>query len=315
MKVVVLDAGTLGVDIDLSPLKDNFETIVYRNTAPDEIESRVKDADVIVINKIKINTKTLGNSRPKLVCLAATGFDNVDIDFCQKEGIGVCNVVGYSTDSVAQLTITQALYLLMHMPEYTDYVNSGDYTKSGIANKVSPTFHTLKDKTWGIVGLGNIGKKVAEIAKAFGCKVIVNKRTPAPDFECVSLETLCKQSDVISLHTPLTPETKHIINEKTLSMMKPECVLINVARGLVCDEEAVANAVLNKQIAAFGTDVYSFEPFPETHPMHKLRNLPNVCLTPHMAWASLESRNLCMEEIRDNILSFQQNQTRNRVDI
>lgn len=315
MKIVILDAGTLGTDINLSPLTEHFETEVYQSTATDQIEMRVNHADVIVINKIKINAVTLGSARPKLVCLAATGYDNVDIDFCRKENIGVCNIVGYSTDSVAQLTITQALYLLMHMPAYTNYVNSGDYTQSGIANKVSPTFHTLNGKTWGIVGLGNIGKKVAEIAKAFGCRVIVNKRTPDPNFECVPLETLCKQADVISLHTPLTAETKHIINEKTLSLMKPNCVLINVARGLVCDEEAVANAVLNNQIAAFGTDVYSTEPFPKTHPMYKLRNLPNVCLTPHMAWASLESRNLCIEEIRDNIFSFQQKQTRNRVDI
>ncbi len=315
MKVVVLDAGTLGADINLSPLTDHFETTVYQSTAPDEIESRVQNADVVVINKIKINATTLGASCPKLVCLAATGYDNVDLNFCREKGIGVCNVVGYSTDSVAQLTVTQALYLLMHMQEYTDYVKSGSYTASGVANKVSPTFQTLKGKTWGIVGLGNIGKKVAEIATAFGCRIIVNKRTPDPDFKCVSLETLCKESDVISLHTPLTEQTKHMINKDTLSLMKPNCVLINVARGLVCDEEAVANAVLSKQIAAFGTDVYSTEPFPKEHPMHKLLNLPNVCLTPHMAWASLESRNLCMEEIRDNILSFQQNETRNRVDI
>lgn len=315
MKVVVLDAGTLGDDIDLSPLHDNFDTTVYKSTAPDEVELRTKDVDAVVINKIKMNALTLGQSRPKLICLAATGYDNVDLSFCRKEGIGVCNVVGYSTDSVAQLTVTQALYLLMHMPEYTAFVNSGVYSAGTTANRVSPTFHTLNGKTWGVVGLGNIGRKVAEIAKAFGCKILANKNTPDPDFHCVSLEQLCRNSDVISLHTPLTEQTKHLIDEKMLSIMKPSCVLINVARGLVCDEQAVADAILSGKIAGFGTDVYSEEPFSKNHPMHRLLNLPNVCLTPHMAWAALEARNLCVEEIRDNILSYQQKGIRNRVDI
>ena len=315
MKVVVLDAGTLGDDISLSPLTEQFETTVYTQTATDQIEERVFGFDVIVTNKLKLNCETLGNSLPKLICVTATGYDNIDLDFCRKNSIAVCNIVGYSTDSVAQLTAAMVLNLATHIPEYTEFVNSGSYTKSGSANRLSPAFYELNGKTWGIVGLGNIGKKVATIAQSFGCKVIVNKRTPDPDYTCVDLDTLCRESDIISVHTPLNDSTRNLINKEKINMMKPTSLLINVARGAVCDEEALTNAVLDKKIAGIGVDVYTKEPFDKNHPFNKLMGLPNVCLTPHMAWGAFEARMRCITEIAENITAFTNGKLRNRVDL
>ena len=315
MKIVVLDAGTLGNDISLSPICDLYETDVYQFTLPEEIEKRVHGHDVIVTNKLKINQNTLGSSLPKLVCVTATGYDNIDMDFCKKNNIAVCNIVGYSTASVAQLTLAMVLNLCTHIPEYTDFVNSGKYSQSNTANRLSPTFNELNGKTWGIVGFGNIGKKVAEIAKSFGCSILVNKRTPADGCNCVDIDTLCKESDIITIHTPLNDSTFNLIDEKLISKMKSTAILVNVARGAVCNEQALADAILNKKIAGLGIDVYTKEPFDTEHPFNKLLGLPNVCLTPHMAWGAYEARMRCITEIRDNIKAFESGQIRNRVDV
>lgn len=315
MKVVILDAGTLGDDISLSPISDKYETTIHLSTTPEEIEEKTKGFDVIVTNKLKLNQSTLGTSIPKLICVTATGYDNIDMDFCRKNNIGVCNIVGYSTDSVAQLTVAMVLNLCTHIPEYTKFVNSGDYTLSNAANRLSPAFYELSGKTWGIVGFGNIGKKVAEIAKSFGCNIIVNKRTPIENFECTDINTLCQKSDIITVHTPLNDSTKNLIAEEQVSLMKPNAILINVARGAVCNEQALTDAILNKKIAALGVDVYTKEPFDKKHPFNKLLGLDNVCLTPHMAWGAYEARMRCISEIAENINSFENGHSRNRVDI
>lgn len=315
MKIVVLDAGTLGDDVSLSPISDVYETDVYKFTIPEEIEQRVSGHDVVITNKLKINKHTLGNSLPKLVCVTATGYDNVDMDFCRENNIAVCNIVGYSTDSVAQLTVAMVLNLCTHIPEYTEFVNSGQYSKSNAANRLSPTFYELCGKTWGIVGFGNIGRKVSDIAKSFGCKILVNKRTPVSGYDCVDIETLCKCSDIITVHTPLNDSTRNLIDTELISMMKESAILVNVSRGAVCDEQALTDAILDKKIAGLGVDVYTKEPFDSNHPFNKLLNLPNVCLTPHMAWGAFEARMRCITEIRDNIKAFENGKSRNRVDI
>lgn len=315
MKVVILDAGTLGDDISLSPICDKYETTVYLSTNPEQIEERTKNFDVIVTNKLKLNRTTLGSSKPKLICVTATGYDNIDMDFCKENNIAVCNIVGYSTNSVAQLTVAMVLNLCTHIPEYTDFVNSGSYSSSNSANRLSPAFYELNDKTWGVVGFGNIGRKVAEIAKSFGCRVIVNKKTPVQDFECVDLNTLCKRSDIITVHTPLDDTTKNLIDDAQISLMKPNAILVNVARGAVCNEQALTSAILNKKIAAIGVDVYTKEPFDKDHPFNKILGFNNVCLTPHMAWGAFEARMRCITEIAENINSFENNLKRNRVDI
>ncbi len=314
MKITVLDASTLGDDLDLSPLSAVGTAECFASTSKEEIAERIKDTDVIITNKVKLNAETLsGADKLKLICVFATGYDNIDIGYCNEKGIRVCNVVGYSTESVAQVTIAGVLYLATHLYEYTEYVRSGEYSRSGCANKVSPVFSELCGKTWGIVGYGNIGRKVGDIARAFGCNVIAYKRTPLPDVKCVDFETLCKESDIITLHTPLNDKTRGLVDENALSLMKPSVILYNAARGAVTDEEAVAKAILDKKIAAFGSDVYSFEPMTDEHPFYEIRNLANVCLTPHMAWASKEARALCLSEIVENIKAFQEGRRRNCV--
>ncbi len=316
MKIAILDAATLGSDMTFSGFEALGETFVFQSTASDQVKSRFvsTQADVAVVNKIKLSENNLVGTNIKLICVAATGFDNIDIDFCRKNGIAVCNVPGYSSHSVAQLTLAIVLELAMHMAEYTCFVKDGSYTKSGIANRLSPTFHELYGKTWGIVGFGGIGRQVARLAEAFGCRVIVNKRTPVEGVECVSVEELCRRSDIISLHTPLNDSTRGIIGEKELSLMKNDVILVNTARGAVTDEQAVAKAVLEGTIGAFGTDVYSIEPFGVGHPMDRIKNLPNVCLTPHMAWGAYEARKRCLNIICENISSFFSGGCQNRVD-
>ena len=314
MKITVLDANTLGSDLDISRLSSAGELTVYNFTAKDEVADRINDSDVVVLNKVKLNEENLsGALNLKLICVTATGYDNIDTEYCKKRSIQVSNIVGYSTNSVAQVTVATVLELATHMREYNRYVVSGEYTANGVANRVSPVFNELYGKTWGIIGLGNIGKRVAMIAEAFGCKVIAFKRTPDENFECTDLQTLCKTADIISIHTPLTEKTRGLIGKNELDLMKSTVILYNAARGAVTDEAAIADAVLEAKIGAFGCDVYSVEPFPSDHPMAKIATLPNVCLTPHMAWASYEARDLCIDEVIENINAYKKGIRRNAV--
>lgn len=314
MKITVLDGDTLGKDLDLLKLNEVGKACIYGSTSLSELHDRIKDTDVIIVNKLPLNSETLnGADNLKLICVAATGYDNIDTKYCASVGIQVSNVVGYSTNSVAQVTVATVLELATHLREYNNAVTSEKYTDSGLANMVAPIFYELTGKTWGVVGLGNIGKKVAEIAKAFGCRVIAHKRTPDESYECVSLDTLCRESDIISIHTPLTAQTRSLIGEKEIALMKKNVILYNAARGAVTDEEAVAEAIISGYIGAFGSDVFSEEPLPRDNPMFKIAKLPNVCLTPHMAWASSEARNLCLDEMIENIKGFQKGIRRNAV--
>lgn len=315
MKISVLDAATLGADIDLSVFSAFGEVAVYPTTLPEEMAAHTKGAEVLVLNKVKCNGETLKEADSlRLICVAATGYDNIDVAYCRRRGIAVCNVVGYSTDSVAQLTVSMALSLCNHLAEYDAYTKSGAYAGGKDANRVSPVYHELRGKTWGILGGGNIGKQVARVAEAFGCRVLVTRRREDEEYPTVSFETLCRESDILSLHVPLTPETRHMVDAAHLSMMKKDAILINVARGAVTDEAAVANAVLTGQIAAFGCDVYDGEPMRKGHPYEALLSLPNVILTPHMAWGAYEARRRCVEEMAENIAAFLRGERRFRVD-
>lgn len=317
MKIAVLDAGTLGEDLSLTPLFRFGEVMRYDTTAPEEMASRVADVDVIVVNKVRCNAQTLREAKQlRLICIAATGFDNIDIPYCREKGIAVCNVIGYSTDSVAQLTLAMVLSLSTNLIPYREYVNAGKYTESGRANAVAPVYHELCGKTWGVFGYGNIGKKVAKVAEAIGCRVLVCKRTPSDeDYPVVSFETLCREADILTLHSPLNEETKGILSRDRLAQMKQDAIVVNVARGAVLDEKAVAEAVLNGKIGGFGCDVYTSEPFDKSHPYNSLLECPNVILTPHMAWGAYESRARCLDEIAENIAAFLQGDVRCRLDL
>ncbi len=304
MKIAILDAATLGTDIDLSPIRALGETYEYPSTAAVEMTEHVADADVIVVNKIKCNEATLGGSKNlKLICVAATGYDNVDLEFCKARGIGLCNVPGYSTDSVAQVSVAMVMSLATHIPEYREVVCSGAYTKSGLANCLTPVFHEMSSMKWGVVGGGGIGGKVAEIAKAIGCDVVVCRRKQEGDFPLADIDTICRECDIISLHVPLNEGTRNMINPERIETMKQGAIVVNTARGAVCDEKALADAAKKGKIL-LGCDVYSVEPFGEEHPFFEIRDLPNVLLTPHMAWGAFESRTRCVKIISENIKRF-----------
>ena len=311
MKITVLDSATLGEDLDLSPLSEVGEVEVYKNTAPHEVADRIKDSEVVVINKIKLNESNLPSAKNlKVICIAATGFDNIDVAYCKKAGIAVCNVVGYSTHSVAQITVATVLSLACHLPEHSETIKSGRYTASGVANSLIPVYHELAGKTWGIVGYGNIGKQVGKVAEAFGCKVIYSRRSGG-----ASVEDVCRESDIITIHTPLNDSTRGLISRDMIALMKKDVIVVNAARGLVTDEKAIADAVKEGRIGAFGSDVFSVEPFGKDHPFYEIKDLPNVCLTPHMAWGAYEARVRCLSEIVENIKAFKKGETRSRVDL
>lgn len=311
----MLDTATLGEDMNLSLFEELGQVEQYKSTTDQQVRERIADCDVVILNKVQLTADNLPAAKNvKLICVTATGYDNIDLDYCRQRGIGVCNVKGYSTHSVAQVTAAMVLSLYNHLPRYHRHVASGSYSNGGVQNCLTPVFHELYGKTWGIVGYGGIGKQVGNIAKAFGCRVLVCKQTPQEGVECVSLDTLCREADIITLHTPLTPKTRGMIGEQELSLMKPDVILVNAARGAVWDEGAVAQALAENRIGGLGCDVYSVEPMATDHPFHQILQHPNLCLTPHMAWGAYEARVRCLEEVAQNIRAFMSGETRNRVE-
>lgn len=314
MKISILDASTLGADMDLSVFETLGELTVYKSTSPEKVTENIGDADIIIINKVKVGAHNLPECKNlKLICVMATGYDNIDINYCRENNIAVCNVVGYSSQSVAQITVAMVLSLISHLPEYCRAVSDGSYTRGEVANMLTPVYHEISGKTWGIVGYGNIGSQVGKVAQALGCRVIVNKRTPIAEVECVDIDTLCKRADIITVHTPLTSDTKGLINAQRIASMKPDAIFVNMARGLVADEEELARAIMENRLGGLGIDVYSTEPFGADHPYAELASCPNVCLTPHMSWGAYESRVRCRDEVMKNIEAFLHGEERNRV--
>lgn len=314
MNVVLLDFGSLGCDVDLTPFQGTGNVTAYEMTAPEQLEARIQDADVLITNKLKLNRSNLdAAAHLKLICVTATGYDNIDLEYCKERGIGVCNVPGYSTDSVAQLTLAMAFALSTHLISYRNHVNGGFYSRSGSPNLLSPTWHELTGRVWGIVGCGNIGRKVARVAQAMGCRVLVYRRSADPEFETVDLDTLLQCSDVVSVHLPLNEQTRGILSKEKIALMKKEAILINVARGAIADEAALVDAIEAERLGGLGVDVYTSEPLIAEHPYSRIMDRPNVIFTPHCAWGALEARNRCVVEVAENILAFSRKEQRNRV--
>lgn len=316
MKIVILDRSTLGEDTPLDKIEQLGDVVCYNYTAPEDIKERIHDADVIIVNKIKITRENIKNAQKlRLICVFATGYDNIDISAAREFSVGVCNVPGYSTESVTLFTVATALSLVTHLREYNNYVTSGEYTGGNSANRLIPVYNEVYGKTWGIIGYGNIGRAVCKVAQALGAKVIVNKRTNDDSCECVSVDELCRRSDIITIHCPLNEGTVGMINNERISMMKKSVIIVNSARGAVVDEEAIAKAVKEGRIGGFGCDVYSKEPFDKNHPYTEIMRYDNVLLTPHAAWGAFEARERCASIIADNIKSYFNCKTLNRVDI
>lgn len=317
MKLVVLEKESLGTDLDITYFNEFGEVDYYDRTVYDEIAERIADADIIIANKAPMNESTLSGAKNlKIICETATGYNNVDLDYCKARGIRVTNVMGYSTPVVAQHTFAMALYLLEKLPIYDTYVKNGSYAKSPLFTCIEPFFTELEGKTWGIIGLGNIGRRVADIAKAFGCRVIfysASGNNTTSDYERVDFDTLLAQSDILSLHCPLTDRTQNIINAEALAKMKKTAILINVARGPVVDEQALYDALMSGQIAAAGLDVLVKEPIAADNPLAKIQDSAKLLITPHMAWGSHEARERCAREVYKNIQSFLAGEERNIV--
>ncbi len=314
MKIKILDAATLGADVDLSVFDVLGEVEIYPLTSREELLVRVSDADVCIINKVRLDKEIIdGAMRLRLICVAATGYDNIDTAYCAEKGIAVCNVAGYSSNSVSQLTLAMVLSASTNLQVFRTAVADGTYSRGSVQNILTPVYHELCGKTWGIIGYGGIGKRVGAVAEALGCRVVINKRKPIDGVECLSLDALLAVSDIVSLHVPLTDKTRGMIGARELSMMKNGAFLVNVARGAVLDEEAVADAVESGKLGFFGCDVYSTEPMPEAHPYFRIKDRENVCLTPHMAWGAYEARERCMNEIFKNIRAFLDGERRNRI--
>lgn len=316
MKIVVLDRLTLGEDLDISEASKYGEVVCFDKTEPSEVEERIADADVVFVNKVKLTRDNLKNAKKlKLICEAATGYDNIDTAFCREKKIAVCNVPGYSVYSVAQVTVSIVLSLANHLSEYTRFTKDGTYSHGKSANILKPVYNELYGKTWGIVGYGGIGSRVGEIAKALGCNVLAFKKTPVDGVLCTDIDTLIEKSDIITVHIPLSDATRNLINRERISRMKKNVIFVNTARGAVTDEAAICEAVKSGNIAAFGTDVYSTEPFGADSPFYEIKEYDNVCLTPHMAWGAKEARERCFSEMLKNLEACFNGEIRNRVEL
>ena len=317
MKIVILERNTVGVDVDVSAMEQFGEVSVYTDTTPETVAERVKDADIIVANKMPLNENTLKDAaNVKLIEEFATGYDNIDIEYCRSRNIAVCNVSNYSTDSVVQHTFAMALSLMESLPWYDNFVKSGGYSASGIFTYFGKEFSQLSSLTWGVAGMGNIGKKVALVARAFGAEVVCYSTSGVNNvigYKFLDKEAFFSQCDIISLHCPLNDRTRHLVNEKTLSLMKPSAILINVARGAVVDSTSLANAIDERMIAAAGVDVMEREPISPDDPLMHVKNKERLLLTPHMAWASREARQKVVSEACKNIEAFFAGEDRNRI--
>ncbi|WP_069997146.1 D-2-hydroxyacid dehydrogenase [Cellulosilyticum sp. I15G10I2] len=317
MKICILDALTLGKDITVDPIRACGELVVYDLTANEQVEERIEDVEVIITNKVILNEENLKNAKQlKLIALTATGYNNIDIDYARKAGIGVVNVAGYSTKSVAQHTFAMLFYLLEHLRVYDDYVKSKHYTESETFAFIAWPFHELADKTIGIIGMGAIGKEVAKIADAFGAQVIYYSTSGSNNSSCykrVDLDTLLSTSDIVSIHAPLNDATRGLISYKELIQMKKEAILLNLGRGSIVDEADLARALNENKIAAAGVDVLEKEPIDKDNPLFTVEDKTKLLITPHIGWASVEARKTLIAEIVKNIEAYYRNEIRNRI--
>ena len=303
-RIVFLDADTLGTT-SLAPIEALGELVTYGRTNGEEALERVRDADILIVNKVEVTDELMrAASKLKLICEAATGVNNIDLEAAQRRGIPVRNVAGYSTDSVAELTFRQLLGFFCDSDRFDSEVKDGSYSRSGLFTDVSLPFREPAGKTLGIIGMGTIGSKVALIASAFGMKVIyfsTSGTSHCKDYTSVSLDELLRNSDAVSIHCPLNGRTKGLIGMEELKMMKKDAIIINMARGGIIDEAALAEAVGNGTIGGAAVDVFTEEPLPEDHPLLHCTRPQRLRLTPHVAWASAEALERLVEGIAANI--------------
>ena len=317
MKIVILEADSLGQDMVFTPFEQLGEVVIYHTTTVDEMEEKTKDADVIVANKVPICEATIGKAQNlKLVCLTATGFNNLDGDYLKKSGIAAYNVAGYSTNGVAQHTFALLFYVLEKLNYYDNYVKSGEYARGACFSHFGQDFYELDGKTWGIIGLGAIGHKVAQIAQAFGCKIIcysASGKKYDSGYEQVSMDELLSRSDILSVHAPLNQYTENLMTLEKFRRMKKSAIFLNLARGAIVNEADLYTALTEDYIAGAGLDVLCKEPMDPKNPLLKIQDSKKLIITPHIAWAAKETRFRVVDEVVKNIQRFQRGDSTNRV--
>lgn len=318
MKIVILERNSVGTDVSVEGVSAFGDVTIYGNTVTmEEVRERVRDADIVIANKSPLREETLKSApNVKLICEFATGYDNCDLKYCSDRGIKVTNVRDYCTAMVAQHTFTMALALSQKLFHYDTYVKSGQYSAQDRFSNFDIPFYELEGKTWGIVGMGNIGRRVAKIAEAFGCRVIfhsITGKSNCREYKQVDKETLLRESDFLSLHCPLSDLSRNFIDAQALQTMKKTAVLVNVARGQVVDNAALYEALVKGEIAAAGLDVVEREPLEADNPLSRFQDSNRLIITPHLAWASVEARRRCVEEACLNIAAFLRGEERNVV--
>lgn len=308
LKIVFLDAKTIGEDMDLSGYEKLGEVVKYDFSTPEEARERTKDADVIILNKVVINEASIGEAdHLKLVCVTATGTNNLDKEYLDKRGIAWRNVAGYSTETVAQHTFALLFYLLEHLNYYDQYVKAERYVNDTMFTHFAEVFHELNGMTWGVIGLGAIGRRVADIAKMFGCRVVyysTSGKNDQPGYERVTFDTLLRESDIVSVHAPLDENTKDLMNKEAFDKMKSSAIFLNLGRGPIVVEKDLADALEQGSIAAAGLDVLCVEPMQEENPLRQIKDSNRLIITPHIAWASVEARTRLMQIIEGQIREF-----------
>ena len=314
--IVILDGKSLG-DISYEKLNKYGNYTYYDTTSYEEVSTRIKDAHIIFTNKVVLDKVNLAAAENlELICEVATGFNNIDIEYAKERGIAVTNVAGYSTSTVVQHTFATALSLMDEVLYYDKFVKSGEYSKCGFFTCLDKPFNEIEGKTWGIIGLGNIGRRVAKIAEAFGAEVIyysTSGRNNSSEFERVEFEELLNKSDIISIHAPLNNNTKGLINYDALSKMKNTAILVNMGRGPIVVERDLSKAIDEDKIRGAALDVFEIEPINEENPLLTVKNKDKLLLSPHIAWASIEARKVLFEEVIENIKAFYRGEERNRV--
>ena len=315
-KIVILDAKTMG-EFNFNKLSEIGELETYELSSYEEAKDRIKDANIVITNKVVLNEGTLKDAKNlELICEMATGYNNIDIEYAKSRNIAVTNVAGYSTNTVVQHTFAMLFNIYNKLAYYDNYVKSGEYTKSDIFTHLDKSIVDLEGKTWGIIGLGQIGKKVANLAKVFGAEVIyysTSGRNSDSEFTRVEFEELLEKSDVISIHAPLNENTKGLMNYETFKKMKNSAVLLNLGRGPIVIESDLAKAIDEDLIGAAALDVFEYEPMHEDNALLKVEKKDKLLLTPHVAWASLEARTRLFEDMMENIRAFYRGEMRNRI--
>ena len=314
-KIVILERESVGLDVSVDQINELGEVTVYPVSPIESIAARVRDADIIIANKSPLNEETLKDApNVKLICEFATGYDNVDLEYCNKRGIKVANVRNYSTAAVTQHTFALCLYILCKLRHYDEYVKSGTYAAQKNFSNFDLTFSELDGKTWGIIGMGHIGSSVAKVALSFGCRAIFfspTGRSTCTEYERVTFDELLKESDFLSIHCPLSDITRGLIDYAALKKMKKSAILINVARGPIVNDEDLYRALDEEIISGAGLDVTGTEPMKDSNPLSRFMDSNRLVITPHNAWASIEARTRVVSETYENIAAYLKGEERN----